>query len=92
MGVSRKFYPSATTCTCSATHATDLKWGRVSGVIELLGCLVTVVMPVKEGKWNTIREWGVFCYLGMGMEMDGIEVSESGVCFHDNRDGFGLIL
>lgn len=50
-----------------------------------------VVLPVKEGRWNTIREWGVFCYLGMGMgmEMDGIAVSGSGVCFHDNRDGFG---
>lgn len=33
-----------------------------------------------------------FVLFGMGMEMDGIEVSESGVCFHDNRDGFGLIL
>ena len=52
-------------------------------------CLFPVVLPVKEGRWNTIREWGVFCYLGMGMEMQGIEVSESGVCFHDNRDGFG---
>ena len=30
-----------------------------------------------------------FGFFGMGMEMDGIAVSESGVCFHDNRDGFG---
>lgn len=47
-----------------------------------------VVLLVKEGRWNTIREWGVFCYLGMGIEMQGIAVSESGVRFFNNRDGF----
>ena len=44
---------------------------------------------MKEGRWNTIRDLSVFCYLGMGMEMQGIVVFGSGVRFFDNRDGFG---
>ena len=35
-GVSRKFYPSATTCTRSATHTTGFQGVRVDGVIALL--------------------------------------------------------